>query len=86
MTCPKCNGVMERGFTTAAGLIEGDQVETREAQILFVVPGTRTSSNPVQAFKQGLHDEDDNRRYRLSGSRCSTCGFVEFYADGDPVA
>lgn len=86
MNCSRCNGTMERGFTTAAGLIGGDRAETREAQILFVVPGTSTSSNPVEAFKQGLHGEAGDRRYRLVGSRCASCGLVEFYANGEPVA
>lgn len=83
--CPKCNGTMERGFTTAAGLVGGDKAERQQSQILFVVAGTRTSSNPVRAFQQGLSDEAVDRRYRLVGSRCASCGLVEFHADGDPV-
>jgi hypothetical protein len=86
MNCPRCNGAMERGFTTAAGLVGGDRVETREAQILFVVPGMTTSSNPVEAFKQGLHDEAGDRYYPLVGTRCSSCGLIEFYGDSGPAA
>ena len=85
-TCPKCNGVMERGFTTAVGLLFGDKTERQESQILFVVAGTRTSPNPVRAFKQGLLREATDRRYRLSGSRCASCGLVEFHTDGDADA
>ncbi len=86
MNCPKCNGVMERGFTTASGLMGGDEVEKRKARILFVVPGTNTSLNPVEAFKQGLRGEAKDRYYRLVGCRCSSCGLIEFYGEGEPSA
>jgi predicted nucleic-acid-binding Zn-ribbon protein len=80
-TCPKCGGIVERGFTTALGLIGGDKTEGLVSQLLFVVPGARVASNPIRAFKQGLADEPSNRSYRLNGLRCSNCGFVEFYAE-----
>jgi hypothetical protein len=82
-TCPKCSGSMERGFTTAAGLIGGDKIGARQAQLLFVVPGTPTSPNPVRAFKQGLSDEPSTSSYPIVGARCSRCGFLEFYAGGE---
>jgi len=78
-TCPKCGGTLEQGFTTAAGLIGGEKAEGRHAQLIFVVAGTRTSFNPVKAFKQGRADEPANRRYRIFGVRCSHCGFLELY-------
>jgi len=77
---------MERGFTTAAGLIGGAIVESRQAQLVFVVAGMSTSRNPVKAFKQGMSAEPADRRYRIFGVRCSGCGLLELYGDGDPVA
>ncbi len=77
---------MERGFTAAHGLIGGDRAPERGAQILFVVPGTPTSSNPLKAFAQGRAGEAPNRRYGIAGWRCVGCGLLELSADGDPVA
>jgi hypothetical protein len=77
-TCLKCGGPMERGVTMPVAFKEG--------QLFFVVTSTLPSRNPVKAFKQGLAGEPDTRRYQLVGVRCSSCGFVELYGDGDPVA
>jgi hypothetical protein len=77
---------MEPGFTTAAGLLFGDKSHTHVAQLVFVVTGTPTVRNPVKAFKQGLSDEPADRRFRIVGARCSHCGFLEFYGDGEQVA
>jgi len=82
-SCPKCGATMEQGFTTADGLIGGDRAETELSQLIFVVPGAATPSNPIKAFKQGISDEPAARRYRISGVRCSRCGFLEFYGDGE---
>ena len=84
--CPKCGGAMERGFTTASGLLGEVAVDSQQSRLLFVVPGTSTSRNLVKAFKQGLTDGPAETRYRISGARCSACGLLEFYGDGDPVA
>ena len=84
--CPKCGGTMERGFATAAGLIGGDKIETRQPRLLFVVAGTPTSQNPIKAFQQGLSEEPSSRSYGIVGARCARCGFVEFYANGEPAA
>jgi hypothetical protein len=49
----------------------------------FVVPGTKTSSNPLKAFVQGLEGEPYDRIHDLSevtSIRCKNCGFLEFYA------
>lgn len=85
MSCPKCGTAMERGFTTAAGLIGGTKTESRQAQLVFVVPGAAASLNPIKAFKQGLSGEKASREYRILGARCSGCGFLEFYGDGAPA-
>ena len=84
--CQRCNAPMERGFTTAHGLIGGDRAPEHRAQILFVVPGTPTSSNPLKAFAQGRADGPSDRRYGIAGWRCTGCGLLEFCSDGDPVA
>lgn len=84
--CQRCNVPMERGFTTAHGLIGGDRAPEHRAQLLFVVPGTPTSSNPLKAFAQGRSDGPSDRRYGIAGWRCTGCGLLEFCSDGDPVA
>jgi hypothetical protein len=77
---------MERGFTTAwPGLIGGAGLEQREARLVFAVPGTPTSLNPLKALRQGLADEPSTRVYRINGERCSACGFLELYAN-DPMS
>jgi hypothetical protein len=81
-TCVKCGGALEAGFTTASGLIGGDGTESREPKLVFVVPGTNTSANPLRAFNQGLADEKANRAFGIQGFRCSRCGRLELYADG----
>ena len=53
--------------------------------VVLVVAGTPTRQRVTEAFKQGLSDEPGERRYRLAGARCSRCGFVELYSDGDPL-
>jgi hypothetical protein len=75
---------MERGFTTADGLLR-PVGKFEEPRLLFVVTGSPTSRNPVEAFAQGIADEPRDRRYSLVGVRCSKCGRVELYTDGDPV-
>ncbi len=81
--CGKCGGSLEAGFTTAVGLIGGDKAGAREPQLVFVVPGTRSSANPIKAFQQGLADEPTNRVYGIIGSRCSGCGALDLYAGAE---
>jgi hypothetical protein len=65
---------MERGFVHARWYgRETPQVE-------FTVPGPDTPWNPVEAFNQGLRGETD-RDYNIVGMRCSSCGYIELYAD-----
>jgi hypothetical protein len=79
-TCGKCGGHLESGFTTAIGLIGGTKRENQDARLIFVVPGRKTSMNPIQAIQQGLSDEPSDRSYKITGSRCSQCGALELYA------
>ena len=82
-TCPKCGATMEEGFTTATGLLGGGKLEGEKAQLVFVVVGVPTSLNPISAFKQGASDEAANRPFRVSGVRCSQCGFLELYGNDE---
>jgi hypothetical protein len=75
---------MEVGFATAQGLIGGGTASAQQPRLLFVVAGSATSANPVEAFKQGLSGAEENRPYRVSGVRCTRCGFLELYANGEP--
>jgi predicted nucleic-acid-binding Zn-ribbon protein len=79
-SCPKCGGAMEAGVTRAPGLIGSAAADIEKPQLVFVALGTPTSVNPVKAFQQGLHGEPGSRAYLIRGSRCSACGFLEFYA------
>jgi hypothetical protein len=72
---------MESGFTTAKGLLFGEKTERNKSQLVFYVPGTPTSCNPINAFQQGLHEEG-TRSYNIIGLRCSACGYLELYAGG----
>jgi len=75
---------MEPGVARAIGV--RNEIGPEPGQVVFVVSGTPTSWNPIEAFGQGISDEPADRRYRLTGTRCSRCGVVEFYAAGDPTA
>jgi hypothetical protein len=66
-------------LNTALGLISGNS-PSDDAKLVFVVRGTRTSINPIQAFKQGLESERSNQAYLLHGYRCPGCGSVELTA------
>jgi hypothetical protein len=82
--CYRCGAVMEDGYATALGLIEGNP-PPGGPKLVFVVPGERTSANPIKAFQQGLQGDLANQAYLLRGKRCPACGLVELVAV-DPVA
>jgi hypothetical protein len=69
---------MERGSTITRGLFGSESA--KPPQVLFSIPGTPTSLNPIKAFQQGLNEPGD-RHYGIAGVRCSACGYLEFYAD-----
>jgi hypothetical protein len=75
--CPKCSGTMEPGVTATKGLLGSES--SQPPQIVFLIPGTATSRNPIKAFQQGLSEAGD-RRYGIAGMRCSGCGYLEFLA------
>ena len=50
----------------------------------FVIPGTKTSANPIAVFAQGLREETSEKVFPLSkiiGIRCVECGYLELFAD-----
>ena len=71
---------MEAGAATALGLVGGATRPAAEPRLVFVVPGTPTSANPVTAFRQGMASEPGERAYLLRGYRCPRCGMVELAA------
>jgi len=79
--CPKCGGTMEAGVATARGLMFVDTKD--EPRLQFVLPGVPTSMNPIEAFKQGLRDEQNDRVFWIEGLRCRECGFLELFAKTD---
>ena len=79
-TCAKCGGPTVAGVASAQGLIGGAVAATDQPRVVFVVPGTPTSPNPVKAVAQGLADEHAAHAYLVRGRRCTRCGLVEFYA------
>ena len=77
--CHRCGEVMEDGYATAQGLIGGNP-PPGEPKLVFVVPGGKTSVNPIKAFQQGLQGDRANEAYMLRGYRCPSCGTVELIA------
>ena len=70
--CGKCGGRMEQGSLQISG-----------AAGEFLIPGTKTSINPITAFQQGMSGEPGDRVFPWStilGYRCSQCGYLEMYA------
>jgi predicted RNA-binding Zn-ribbon protein involved in translation (DUF1610 family) len=76
--CPHCGIEMEAGTATPRGMIV--PAAGAEPRLVFVVPGTPTSGNPIAAFKQGMAGEPDDRAYLIRGYRCPSCGRVELFA------
>lgn len=77
--CHRCGEVMQDGYTTALGLI-GGILPKDDPKLLFVIPGERTSGNPIKALMQGLQGDQTSRAYLLRGYRCPQCGTVELIA------
>ena len=64
----------------AVGLLFGAIAPSDVPRLRFTVLGTPTSSNPINAVRQGLADEPISKEYLITGDRCSKCGFLELYA------
>ena len=84
--CTKCGGPTVAGVATATGLIGGAVAAENAPRLVFVVPGTPTSVNPVKALRQGLAGETPAHAYLIRGRRCTRCGLLEFYASDRTTA
>jgi hypothetical protein len=71
---------MEAGAATAHGLAASATLSPAEPRLVFVVPGTPTSGNPITAFRQGMSGEPGDRACLIGGFRCPSCGRVELFA------
>jgi hypothetical protein len=56
-----------------------------QVTVQFLIPaGTPTPLNPIKAFQQGLHGQgQSDQLYGIVGMRCSACGYLELYAEGE---
>ena len=79
-TCAKCGAPTMAGVATAHGLIGGAAAPATQSRLVFVVPGTPTSANPLKALAQGMGEERPDHGYLIRGRRCTRCGHVELYA------
>lgn len=79
-TCAKCGSPKTAGVATAHGLIGGGAAPATQSRLVFVVPSSPTSANPLKAFAQGMADERPDHGYLIRGRRCTRCGYVELYA------
>ena len=70
----RCGEAMMLGYATASGVL------VTNVKLVFVVPGERTSANPIKALKQGLQTAPASEAYLLHGHRCPKCGRVELIA------
>ena len=78
LQCRRCGQAMQRG--AAVSRSGGRGTRPIDRGLVFVVPGTPTSLNPVTAFQQGLEEEPANQAYLIEGWRCPHCGVVELFA------
>ena len=78
-TCSKCGGTMEKGYTTAEGLMGGETVTRHRSQLKFFVSDAPTPLDPIEAFKQGMSGKHPRKMFRMEGFRCAKCGFIELY-------
>ncbi len=65
--CPKCQGLMERGFLP--NVIQGGLL------VMNWVQGV-----PHQTFWSAVQPERGSDKIPVGAFRCQTCGFLEFYA------
>ncbi len=76
--CARCGVSLEAGFLQARGT-EGSF--NLVSVFSFVKPGTATSWNPIEAFRQGLAGGPEDGALPVSVCRCRQCGLLEMYAD-----
>jgi hypothetical protein len=62
------------------GAAPGGVVALSMGEFRFTLAGTPTSWNPIEAFKQGLADEPEDRNMPVVIWRCPKCGMLELAA------
>jgi len=72
-TCPKCRGTMEEGFLP-------DQMYQLLGQLLWI----SGKPEPSGLFGQGVKVVG-REFYAVRSLRCTSCGFLEMYADRKPI-
>jgi hypothetical protein len=75
--CVRCEVALEAGSLRAR--------DTRASldlvsEFSFIQPGTPTSWNPIQAFRQGVAGEPAEQRFPVTAWRCPQCGLLELSA------
>lgn len=65
--CPECSGSMEMGFLADRGSYDA------------VRPGDWVEGEPEHSFWYGTKTQG-KARYRISTLRCTSCGYLKFYA------
>jgi hypothetical protein len=74
--CEKCGVALDQGWLHGR---EGYSTVDLTKEFSFIRPGTPTSWNPFEAFRQGMAEEPQGERLRVSAWRCPRCGRVELY-------
>jgi hypothetical protein len=75
--CVRCGIVLEAGSLRAR---EGPMTISLAKEFFFDRPGTPTSRNPIEAFRQGMAGEPSAEALPVTAWRCPRCGLVELCA------
>lgn len=83
--CSFCGGAMELGYAQSR-VAFGWRVNAHrdDSHLIFIVPGERTSANPMTAFRQGIEEHPSDRKYIIRGRRCTNCARLEWFAEEQP--
>ena len=76
-TCLRCGTVLEAGSLRGR---DNPMSIPVVSELLFVRPGTPTSSNPITAFRQGTSSEPSDEAFPVTAWRCPQCGLLELCA------
>ncbi|MEI2721548.1 MAG: PF20097 family protein [Gemmatimonadales bacterium] len=71
-SCPKCNGPMEEGFVLD------------KAHYGMPTPPEWLEGKPEVSFWSGLKTKGHDR-HKVMTYRCERCGYLESYADLEPI-
>jgi hypothetical protein len=76
-TCVRCGVALEAGWLHGR---EGYSTIALAKEFTFIRPGTPTSANPIEAFRQGMAGEPSDEALPVTAWRCPKCGLVELCA------